>query len=1142
MILPQHLSLISVAYRNLSTMSNNIDQKFIESTIELAKTIQGERKKSESNPFADRMGPILDSPDSKHFLIRMMDVAFRSHNFDRISAYVMRLFNSTDAHKPLFSGSERIMVRLYRMIGYKLPSVSVPLMLDQIQEVTSPVVFFSGSEKFKKHAEKRTKYGITLNINPVGEMLIGENEAKDRLQKYLKILRQPEVNYISVKLSTLHSQLISIAHDQVIEECVERLTVLYNEVLKIKEETGVLKFINLDMEEYRDLSITLETFKKTLEKPQFKNLRAGVVLQAYLPDTFNEAMQLQEWAVERVKNGGSPIKVRLVKGANLEMEKTEASMHHWDVASYTNKIDTDANFKKIILNLFHPEKVKALNVGVASHNIFDLALTLNLVNQNKLKDFVDFEMLEGMAKQTVIEINKQGGNVILYTPVVDKDSYISAIAYLVRRLDEGTQDGNFLKEGFNLNINSKQWGLLETQFLDALKHVDTVKTTQNRTQDRNNEKFEIQRAFQNVADTDWTLKKNRIWLSQIKNKWQDYSPISKIPVVAPNENPTRILQKQSNWERIIPWDYELAIQDDYETMIYASSDWYEKSGAERAQLLKKSAVIMAERRADLIGVAVAELGKLPAEVDVEVSEAIDFANYYAESILNIENDGVVYENKGINLVLSPWNFPVAIPIGGVFASLAAGKRVILKPSQNAAACSYLIGKCLWDAGIPKDAFAFLPTKESNLDKYLSSGNVFDAVILTGGTATAEFLLKRNPYLNLFAETGGKNATIVTALADREQAIKNAVQSAFGNTGQKCSATSLLILERELFNEPGFKALLKDAAESLTHGKPWDPQTQVGPLAVEANERVLHILEHTDDKDWLLKPVLKDKYILSPGIKWGVTVDNYEYKNEIFAPILSVMCANGLQDAIDIVNGTSYGLTSGIESLAREEIRYWQKHIEAGNLYANRSTTGAIVQRQPFGGIKASSYGFGMKAGGQNYLKQFLRAKPQEISIDKIETDYTKQYIEHFKKDIDYSKVRGQHNICSYIAPQKVVLLLDEASTERSIEIIKKTCEIIGVELKIYTENKNLKVGDFEIEHLSSFNRIFKDFKKGTVIRSLAIKLPNLFMNECHSKNVHVYSGAPHPSGKMELIKYFKEQSTSINYHRYGNLMGESAIE
>lgn len=1122
-------------------MSTNINQDFITSTIELAKTIQGERKKSESNPFADRMGPILDSPESKHFLIRMMDVAFRSHNFDRISAYVMRLFNSTDAHKPLFSGSERIMVRLYRMIGYKLPSVSVPLMLDQIQEVTSPVVFFSGSNKFTKHAEKRTKHGITLNINPVGEMLIGEKEAKERLQKYLKILRQPEVNYISVKLSTLHSQLISIAHDKVIDECVERLTVLYDEVLKIKKETGVLKFINLDMEEYRDLSITLQTFKKTLEKPQFKSLRAGVVLQAYLPDTYNEAMKLQEWAVQRVKNGGSPIKVRLVKGANLEMEKTEASMHHWETACYTEKLDTDANFKKIIFSLFHPEKVKCLNVGVASHNIFDLALTLNLVNQNKLKDYVDFEMLEGMAKQTVIEINKQGGNVILYTPVVDKENYISAIAYLVRRLDEGTQDGNFLKEGFNLNINSKQWELLENQFLNALKHIDTVKITQNRNQDRNNEHFKIQTQFQNVADTDWTLEKNRIWLKGIKTKWQDYSPIKNIPVVAPTKNENRTLQKQQNWEKSIPWDYELATADDYEQMIYYTSSWYEKTGAERAELLRKSAVIMAERRADLIGIAVSELGKLPAEVDVEVSEAIDFANYYAESILNIEADGINYENKGINLVLSPWNFPVAIPIGGVLASLAAGKRVILKPSQNAAACAYLISKCLWDAGIPTDAFAFLPTKESNLDKYLSSGNIFDAVILTGGTATAEFLLNRNPYLNLFAETGGKNATIVTALADREQAIKNVVHSAFGNTGQKCSATSLLVLERELFNEPGFKAFLKDATESLTHGKPWDEQTQIGPLAVEANERVLHILENTDDKDWLLKPVLKDKYILSPGIKWGVTVDDYEYKNEIFAPILSVMCAKGLKEAIDIVNGTDYGLTSGIESLAREEVRYWQKHIEAGNLYANRSTTGAIVQRQPFGGIKASSYGFGMKAGGQNYLRQFLRTKAKDVSIDKIEANYTKQYIEHFKKDIDYSKVRGQHNICSYIAPKQVLLLLDETSTERSTTIIKKTCDIIGVQLKMYTQNENFKLGDFEIEQISSFNRIFKNFEKGTVIRSLAIKLPNLFMKECHSKNIHVYNGAPHPDGKMELIKYFKEQSTSINYHRYGNLMGEKPV-
>ncbi|MCK5872885.1 MAG: aldehyde dehydrogenase family protein, partial [Methylococcales bacterium] len=416
------------------------------------------------------------------------------------------------------------------------------------------------------------------------------------------------------------------------------------------------------------------------------------------------------------------------------------------------------------------------------------------------------------------------------------------------------------------------------------------------------------------------------------------------------------------------------------------------------------------------------------EVDVEVSEAIDFANFYAQSILDLETEDITYENSGINLVLSPWNFPVAIPIGGVLASLAAGKRVILKPSQNAAACAYMISQCLWNAGIPKTAFAFLPTEEKNLDNYLSHGNFFDAVILTGGTATAQFLLNRNPQLNLYAETGGKNATIVTALADRDQAIQHVIQSAFGNTGQKCSATSLLILEKEIFRDTHFKKLLKDAANSRIVSKPWDYHTHIGPLAEKVNDRILDVIKNTPDDQWLLKPQLEGNYLLTPGIVWGTTIEDNGYQNELFGPILFVMQARDLKDAIAIVNNNPYGLTSGIESLDRDEIEYWKSNIQAGNLYVNRSTTGAIVQRQPFGGIKASCYGFGMKAGGVNYVRQFLNLTPTIIDPEAIYQNYLEASISHFSKTIDYAKIRGQHNIFRYNSPKKVLILVDNQTT------------------------------------------------------------------------------------------------------------------
>ncbi|MDW7692842.1 bifunctional proline dehydrogenase/L-glutamate gamma-semialdehyde dehydrogenase [Flammeovirgaceae bacterium SG7u.111] len=1122
-------------------MSFKLSTKQIDQVLKTAVGLQKPRRKAPPNPFGKRIGPIIKSPEGKIFLIRLMDVAFRTKNYSRVSSYVYRLFKSTDAHQKLFSTQEKVLVRLFNMIGYKLPSVSVPLMLKEIQDVTSPVVYFLGDKKYKEHYGKRKKQKIQLNINLIGEALIGEKEAEKRIEQYCNLLGQKEVDYISIKASTIYSQIESIAHDQVVDVLVEKLSIIYRKVLQVEKETGVQKFVNLDMEEYRDLSITLATFKKALEKEEFKSLRAGIVIQAYLPDAFNEVCKLQEWAVKRVESGGAPVKVRIVKGANIEMELTEASMRDWPVATYGTKLETDANYKRVLLQLLDADKVKSMNVGVASHNIFDLAFALKLVEDLDISDFVDFEMLEGVAQGTVMEIVHRGMNVVLYTPIVKPSDYNNAIAYLVRRLDEGTQKGNFLREGFNLDVNSEKWEELQQNFLYSLGKMDVVKTTPNRTQDRSTQVVVPQTEFKNVPDTDWALEANRKWIASVKKRWEKPVEVvgDLIPVVMDGASKERSIVKQENWKGKLPWQYELATEGDYKEFIAADSEWYGLSTAQKVKLLRNAAVKMEERRGDLIAVAIEELGKTAPEVDVEVSEAIDFANFYAQALLDVDAEGVSYECSGVNLVLSPWNFPIAIPIGGVLASLAAGKKVILKPSQNAAACAYLISQCLWDAGIPKSAFAFLPTEESNLDAFLSEGNTFDAVILTGGTATAQFLLKRNPHLNLYAETGGKNATIVTALSDRDQAIKNVVQSAFGNTGQKCSATSLLILEEEVFNDKHFKELLKDAAESRVYGDPWDFHTSIGPLAVPINDRIKHVIENTADKDWLLKPELEGDYLLKPGIKWGITTADYGYKNELFGPILFVMKANGLQDAIDKVNGVEYGLTSGIESLAREEVRYWKNNVIAGNLYANRSTTGAIVMRQPFGGMKASCYGFGMKAGGVNYVRQFLNLKPVEmVDMSQIENNYLLYFLSHFNKEVDYAHIRGQHNTCRYIKPNKVLVLVGKDTTQDHLDMVLTACDVLKIEAQVYAISELSLKTEVPLFQVGSWDELVPDINFETRVRSLTNEIDDAFRVSLHEKHINIYDRTPVPSGRFELLNYLSEQSISINYHRYGNQMGE----
>ena len=266
-------------------------------------------------------------------------------------------------------------------------------------------------------------------------------------------------------------------------------------------------------------------------------------------------------------------------------------------------------------------------------------------------------------------------------------------------------------------------------------------------------------------------------------------------------------------------------------------------------------------------------GKTFNEGDVEVSEAIDFCRFYPYSMKKFEDLKTVKNSpKGIILVIPPWNFPTAIPVGGVVAGLASGNTVILKPASVAFPIAWEFAQAFWEAGVPKDALQVIcPDGGASLN-YLTSHPSIKHIILTGGTDTAFKLLENNPTCPLSAETGGKDAMILTASGDRDHAILNVVKSAFGNAGQKCSACSLLVVEKSVYDDPDFKSKLKDATESLHTGSAWNGGNLVGPMVSNTNDKLLHAVDNLEaGESWLVAPEFldKDRYILKPCVKWGI---------------------------------------------------------------------------------------------------------------------------------------------------------------------------------------------------------------------------------------------------------------------------------
>ena len=1166
----------------------------------------------EEKGIQEQMLRLLTHPIDKIVLTKIIDQSFRSDNASRVADQVnsiLREFGVPD----FFSSFEKILIQMFIGLGRHFPYFSVPRMIEKMRHNSSRAIIPGEPGMLHAHLQKRKNQGVRMNINHLGEAVLGEEEASRRLKTYSEDLRNPEIEYISIKISTIYSQIHSLSFEHSVKILKERLSLLYriardNRFMR-KDGTVVPKFVNLDMEEYRDLEITTAAFIRTLDEDEFKNHSAGIVLQAYLPDSFPIQKELTAWAKERVKKGGSSVKLRIVKGANMEMELFDAAIHGWMSAPYDNKLDVDANYKRMVDYGMDTENIKAVQLGIASHNLFELAYAFNLAKQNNVSEYFYFEMLEGMADHIRRAIQETTGDILLYAPVAAKDQFINAIAYLIRRLDENTAKDNFLRYACNLKTGSKEWTFLMEQFIASFHHKDKAGTMPRRTQNRMSELFPltggtfIKNEFSNEPDTDWALFPNRRWAEEIKIRWEkkDGDDPEKIPLVTAGEEIFAGRQTKKCFDPSQPGIcraiFATALDEDVnKSVLIAKADpdgWRKKTLRQRHEILSKAAVELTKARGDLIGAA-ACTGKIFTESDPEVSEAVDFAEYYPYSATTFDGiKNIKCTGKGVGLVISPWNFPVAIPCGGIVSSLAAGNTVIFKPSSEAVLPAWILAKCLWKAGVSKNTLQFLPCSGSGTGAKLANHPDIDFIILTGGTETGLKILKQRPGIFLAAETGGKNATIVTAMSDRDQAIKNVLHSAFGNSGQKCSATSLLILEKEVYEDENFRKHLVDAAKSYRVGSAWRFRNKMGPLIHPPEgdlKRAISKLE--PGETWLLKPKNIDgnPHMWTPGIKWGVTSGSYTHMTEFFGPILAVMCANDLGHAVELVNRTGYGLTSGLESLDKREQKQWKEGVKAGNLYINRGTTGAIVLRQPFGGMGKSAIGAGIKAGGPNYVAQFMNF--EDISYPKagvVKNDHALLRIaqewnqklnwsgfKDFKEDIyktvravksylynaeqeffpekDYFHLRGQDNILRYIPAGKVVIRLHENDTlfdllARIAAAKISRCELI-VSIPVELDNPvasflDCTEGKTFIQNTPVMRQTDLELAEITgKIQRIRYAAPERVSPEIlnHAANTGFYIARSRVvmEGRIELLHYVKEQSICDSYHRYGNL-GERSM-
>ncbi len=1107
------------------------------------------------------LGLLLRSENNQIFSVTLTDRVHRSASANATIACFLELLQRVDPTHTMTKW-DRIQIEAGRRFGRFVPELTHRGIRGKVSSQVGPFLIPANEPEMSRQlALVRDAVG-SVNLNYLGEEVLGDEDAEQRIETYIALAKRRDIDALSVKLSGIDAKLSPIA----MQANIERLFSKVSRIAQATSDTQTCPILYFDMEAYRDLEMAEELVARLLDADPARagwstKLQLGLAVQAYLPEALGVIERLAAASERRVQRGYRPLRIRLVKGANLQSERVEASQRGLRSPIFSSKLETDAHFKRCLRRLIEHSQANRLDVGVASHNLFDLSYALLLRAQGEVEERVQIEMLLGMAGSVGRIVSRATGALLVYAPAVLTEHFTSAVSYLVRRLDENTEPEHFLRDATNMEVGDAAFERQRSAFLASLEESWITPPQTLRKQDRRRParkgRFNRRGEFHNASDTDWSLRHNRDWLLEHLHRASDGVRVHPLISGWGRAEAAARFRQSTGFDPCRPtftYPLELARAEDIEraiaTGVSAHLAFRDTSNEERIALLRKVAEKLEEHRGALIAAMTLDAGKRAVEADIEVSEAVDFARYYAHLV---EQDPPEGSSRGLIVITPPWNFPLAIPLGGTLAALVAGNTVIMKPAPETPWVAYLAIRCCHEAGVPHDVLQFVPCRDEDASPLITDQRV-SGVVLTGATDTARAFLRMRPGLPLFAETGGKNSAYVSALSDREHAISQIVQSAFGHAGQKCSALSVLILEREVYEDEAFRHQLRDAARTLVVGSAWDPSSFVTPLIhAPAGPLKTILTEGEQYGTWLLEPRVDEgnPLLLSPGILWGVREGSFPQQAEFFGPILSVVCAEDFDHGMRIINSTSYGLTACLFSLLESEQERFVELVDAGNLYINRSQTGAVVARQPFGGRKMSGFGPGAKAGGPDYARQLRHAPPLQSNDDFqiVRTSYERA-MKHFGRVISGTKVTGESNFLRYQTAKTAVLVGEDVSElELSTLLLalklthnREPLFFLGAsvsalfEARLHLAQQISGLSNVRLRPVATPTELFDSVHSRSIERLRVIgTCPRELLEQAAEVPLSVLSDPLSRDGRHELMHFLMGQSISHSFHRYGNL-------
>ena len=950
----------------------------------------------------------MKNPTFKTQMFRFVDVLPTLNSAESVTKHIEEYFADTQ------TGELPKVFGVGLGLGKLLPSLMAKTIKSNVTQMAKMfIVGENPADTLKNLRDIREKKGLTFTVDILGEATLSEKEALSYQAQYLELMDAltqeahrfkpnplldqdhqgpiPRVN-VSVKLTALSSQISELAWEATKSQLKERLFPLFRKAMQL----GV--FLNLDMEHYSVKNLTLEVFKEMLMEEEFKSYpQWGCVIQAYLKDSYADLEDLIHFAKQR----GTPFTVRLVKGAYWDTEIIEAKQKLWPIPVFENKWETDANYEECSQLLL--ENFPHIRVAFASHNVRSISFALETAKKLGIPNSaVEIQMLYGMADPIKKALLQQGIRVREYCPMGEM---LPGMSYLVRRLLENTSNESWLRGKFADNRSTEE--LLKDprqQLTRPLREIRRDFTIS----------YKDPQKFDNEALWDFTQASIRAQVQSAILKTRSLFP-QKVPaLIAGVSHLVGSSPLSQNWEefsRQSPNDSSIVVaqvslsdttaaKEAIKVLKRGQKNWARKSFSERANYLDQIADWLNQHRAEIIATQVWEVGKPWAEADADVAEAIDFCRYYAMQARQFdaplrqaahvpgEWNTYRYRPRGITLVISPWNFPLAIFTGQTVAAMVTGNSVIMKPAEQSSLVAYWLARAFLEVGLPQDVWAFLPARGEVVGAYLVTHPDVANIAFTGSKAVGLWILENAQKLapgqrhvkRCIVEMGGKNAIIIDEDADLDEAISGVLYSAFGFSGQKCSACSRVIVLEAVYDK--FVSRLVEAAKSLKLLPAFEPGCDLGPVVDEqACSRIREIIERAK-KDFRLEielPAPTGACFVNACIFSEVDPKSYLGQEEIFGPVLAIFRARDIQHAVELANDVEYALTGGCYSRSPANVNKIMAEFECGNLYINRGITGAMVDRHPFGGFKLS--GVGSKTGGPDYLLQFM--EPQSISENQV---------------------------------------------------------------------------------------------------------------------------------------------------------------